>query len=244
MDPHPIVPEPTGAPPFTARGCLDGARLMVPLLPGIVVYGLAFGTASAHRGMSLGESVGMSAFVYAGASQMVALELWRDGWNAASVGAVAIVTATVNARFVLMGAAFQPWMRGSPPWRSAIHLFFLVDASWLIGTRYRAEGGRDLGVPFGAGLLSWVAWVAATAPGFLAGALVAEPRRFALDLVMPIFFAAMAVPLWRGAGPSGLPWVVAGIVALAVQHLVPGYAFIVAGALAGALTGGLARARR
>jgi predicted branched-subunit amino acid permease len=30
------------------------------------------------------------------------------------------------------------------------------------------------------------------------GALVSDPRRYGLDLVMPIFFAAMIVPLWRG----------------------------------------------
>jgi tetrahydromethanopterin S-methyltransferase subunit G len=34
----------------------------------------------------------------------------------------------------------------------ALTLFVLVDASWLIGVRHRAEGGRDLGVLFGAGI--------------------------------------------------------------------------------------------
>jgi predicted branched-subunit amino acid permease len=81
-------------------------------------------------------------------------------------------------------------------------------------------------------------WVAATLPGYLAGALVPEPRRFGLDLLMPLFFSAMLVPLWKGVRPA-LPWAVAGCVALIVQRLAPGYVFIMAGALAGALTGAL-----
>lgn len=230
-------------PTLTWRGCLQGAQLTVPILPGMIVYALAFGTASAHRGLSFSESLGMSAIVYAGAAQMLSLELWRDAWSPGALLTVAIVTATVNARFVLMGAAMQPWLRGLPPWRLAIGLFFLVDASWLIGMRYHEEGGRDLGVPFGSGLLTWFVWIAATAPGHLTSSLVSEPRKFALDLVMPVFFAIMATPLWRGALRSGLPWLVSALVALAVYLVVPGYTFIVAGAVAGALTGAFDRGR-
>lgn len=228
---------------LTWQGCLDGARLTLPVMPGMIVYALAFGTASSHRGMTFPESMGMSAIVYAGAAQMLSLELWREVWTPGALLTVAIVTATVNARFVLMGAAMQPWLRGMPAWRLALGLFFLVDASWLIGMRYHEEGGRDLGVPLGSGVFTWFVWIAATAPGYLTGALVTDPRRFALDLVMPVFFAIMAVPLWRGPVRSGLPWLVAAGVALVAYLLLPGYAFIVAGAVAGAVTGGLTRER-
>jgi len=46
----------------------------------------------------------------------------------------------------------------------------------------------------------------------------------------------MLVPLWKGAR-TALPWLVAGIVALLVHALVPGYVFIIAGALAGVAAG-------
>jgi predicted branched-subunit amino acid permease len=55
-------------------------------------------------------------------------------------------------------------------------------------------------------------------------------------MVMPIFFAAMIVPLWRGKR-AALPWIVAGIVALVTARLVDGYAFIIVGALSGAVAG-------
>ena len=102
----------------------------------------------------------MSAFVYAGASQMVALELWRETWSPSTILDVMAVTAIVNARMILMGAAIQPWLAAAPPAQNALNLFFLTDANWLIGTRYQAEGGRDLGILFGAGVALWVVWVA------------------------------------------------------------------------------------
>src|SRR5205085_2282742 len=40
------------------------------------------------------------------------------------------------------------------------------------------------------------------------------------DLVMPVFFAAMLIPLWRGPR-RGVAWLIAGAVALVVQHSWP-----------------------
>jgi predicted branched-subunit amino acid permease len=234
------MPSQIAHPHFTVAGCLDGARLVLPVLPGVCAFASAFGAAAAQKGLTIWQTLSMSAFVYAGASQMVALELWREAWSASTILGVMAVTATVNARMILMGAAIQPWLAPAPKGQNAVHLIFLTDANWLLGMRYRAQGGSDLGVLFGAGFALWVTWIAATLPGFLAGALIAEPARYGIDLVMPIFFSAMIVPLWRGLR-FALPWAVAGIVALAVEALAPGYLFIIAGALAGALTGALTK---
>jgi predicted branched-subunit amino acid permease len=226
------------SPPLTFGAAVHGARLTLPLLPGIVVFASAFGAAAVGKGMTLAQTVAMSGLVYGGASQMVALELWRDLWSWPAILAIATVTAIVNARMILMGAAIQPWLKRAPKARNALQVFFLTDANWLLGSRYHAEGGRDHGMLLGAGVFLWFVWTFGTIPGYLAGALVAEPRRYGLDVLMPIFFAAMLVPLWKGARLA-LPWAVAGAAALAVQALVPGYLFIVAGALAGTLAGAL-----
>ncbi|MEN5083552.1 AzlC family ABC transporter permease [Bosea sp. TWI1241] len=228
----------TGPAPLTLAGMLLGARLVSVLLPGVIVFAVAFGAAAAGKGLPLSEAMVMSALVYAGVSQLVAMELWRPEWTWGAIAGLAAVTATVNARAVLQGAALQPWFGRYPKAVNAVQLFFFTDANWLIGTRYRAEGGRDLGVVFGAGLLLWAVWLAATLPGYLLGSLVADPRRYGIDMVMPIFFAAMIVPVWRGRR-AAMPWLVAGVVALVTARLVDGYAFIIVGALSGAVTGAL-----
>lgn len=228
---------------LTWDGVFIGARKALVLVPGLMVFAVAFGAAASAKGLSLLEAVLMSAIVYAGVSQLVAIELWRPEWSWGAIAGLALVTATINARMVLQGASLQPWLAPYPKLVNALHLFFFTDANWMIGTRYHAEGGRDLGVLFGAGFIVWINWVLATIPGYLLGSLVADPRRYGIDLVMPIFFATMIVPLWRGRR-AAVPWIVAGIVALLTAKFVEGYAFIIVGALSGALVGAFVDDRR
>jgi predicted branched-subunit amino acid permease len=220
----------------SAAGMRLGMRKVSVLVPGVVVFAVAFGAAAAAKGLSLVETLLMSALVYGGISQLVAMELWRPEWSWGAIMGLAVVTATVNSRMILQGASLQPWFAAYPRALNAFHLFFFTDANWVIGTRYRAEGGRDLGVMIGAGLLLWVVWILFTGLGYGLGALVSDPRAFGIDLVMPIFFAAMIVPLWRGRR-AAVPWVVAGLVALVTAKLVDGYAFIIVGSLSGAIVG-------
>jgi predicted branched-subunit amino acid permease len=209
---------------------------MLPVLPSIGVFASVFGAAAAEKGLSLAETIGMSAFVYAGAAQMVSLQLWQSVWTPSTLLAVAVVTATINARMILMGAAMQHWLSAAPRGFNILNLFFFTDANWLIGTRYHAKGGRDLGVLFGAGVALWLLWVTMTLPGYIAGSLISEPRRWGIDLVLPIFFAISLAPLWRGPR-AALPWLVAAVTALMIEQLIGGYVHIVLGALAGAAVG-------
>ena len=214
------------------------APTTVPLLPSITVFAAAFGSLAAQKGVTWDRTLAMSGIVFAGRRR------WSPSRSGARCGGfpalleVMAVTAFVNARMILMSASLQPWLKHASGPQQALMLFLLTDANWLLGMRYRSDGGRDLGIYLGSGLILWVVWVAATLLGYPAGALVPEPRRFVFDLLMPIFFSAILVPLWKGIWPA-LPWGVAGCVALIVQRLAPGYVFIMAGALAGALTGAL-----
>lgn len=221
---------------FSLAGLRRGARASLPAFPGFIMFALAFGTAAAQKGLSLAEALGLSVFVYAGASQMIGLEIWQQAWTPSTILTIMTVTAIVNSRMVLLGATLQPWLRHEPPLRSAFNLFFLTEAGWLIGTRHYNEGGRDVGFLLGTALVLWGVWQVATVLGFFAGALVPEPRRFGLDLVMPVFFGVMMVPLWKGFRHA-LPWLVAGLVSYVTHALVPGYVYIAAGALAGVIAG-------
>ena len=80
-------------------------------------------------------------------------------------------------------------------------------------------------------------WLAAAGVGYFVGGLIVDPAPYGLDLVMPAFFAAMLVPPWAGARRAS-GWMVAGIVAVIVERLVPGWWFIIAGSITGAVAGG------
>ena len=224
------------APYWSLPGLVQGARMCGAMVPGTVVFAAAYGTLAAQKGLTFGETVVMSALVYGGASQLVALEVWSNPLTLATVLSLAVVTGIVNARFILMGATLRPWFAALPQWQAYAALNGTVDATWLIAVRYRAEGGSDASVFAGAGLALWIVWVTSAIPGYLLGAFIADPKRFGFDLMVPIFFAALFVPLWRGARRA-VGWVIAGLVALIVSYLVPGWWFIVIGALTGSIAG-------
>jgi predicted branched-subunit amino acid permease len=224
-------------PPWTLAGFELGARLALPVLPAMMAFGLAVGATAERKGLTFVDNLVMNAFVYAGMSQLIAMEAWPDHFTVGALGALALLCVTVNARMLLMSAALHPWLGTSPAWRIYPTLHVLTDPSWLIAMRYRAGGGADAGVFLGSSVVLAIAWVSATALGYAGGALIADPRRYGIDLVMPIFFAAMLVPLWRGSRRA-IPWIVAGAVAVAVHQLAGGWWFIVAGAVAGSVVGG------
>jgi branched chain amino acid efflux pump len=231
--------KPTAKPAWSLAGLRLGVMLMLPALPGMIAFAVAVGATEARKGFGVLEASLMNVMVYAGASQMVAMEAWPDRLTLTTVVALALLVATVNARMLLFGAALRPWLGVLPPWQVYPLLQFTTDPGWLITMRYRADGGNDAAVFLGGAFAVLVAWLGATTAGYLMGALVTNPRALALDLVMPIFFCAMVVPFWRG-GRRTVAWIVAGAVALATSYLVPGWWFVIAGAVAGSLVEGFA----
>jgi predicted branched-subunit amino acid permease len=222
---------------WSSNGFALGARMVLPLMPGMFVFGVAVGSATAAKGFTLVEHLLMNALVYAGMSQMVAMEVWPSHITYGAIAGLALVVATVNARMLLLGAGLRPWLGPLPAWQIYPTLHLLTDPGWIVAMRYRAEGGSDAAVLLGGGLLTFVFWIAATTAGYLAGSLVPDTRAVALDLVMPVFFAAMLVPLWRGA-TRAMPWAVAGVVSLLVHQFVAGWWYVLAGSLAGIIAAG------
>ena len=135
-------------------------RLALPVLPAMIAFGLAVGATAARKGFSFVDSLLMNVFVYAGMSQLVAMEAWPERVTFGALAALAVLMITVNARMLLMSAALYPWLGASPPWRIYPTLHVLADPSWIIAMRYRANGGSDAGVLLGSSVLLAVAWIA------------------------------------------------------------------------------------
>ena len=209
-------------------------------MPVLALFAVAFGAFAAQKGLSFAETTLMSALNFAGTAQFVAVEIWSRPMTGAAIVTLAIVTGIINMRFLLIGASLRPWLGRLPSRQVYPALGVLIEPSWLIALRYHAAGGRDAATLLGSGLVLWVIWVVATACGYGIGVAVAEPERYGLDLVMPVFFTALLMSLRRGAR-AGVPWAVAGAVAVAAARYLPGSWYIMAGAVAGAITAGLQR---
>ena len=220
---------------FTRRGFWRGVRISLPMVPAMAPFGLIVGVLADSRGLSWLETVLMSALVFAGTSQIVALELWTD--PAPILGAT-LAAFVINLRLAPMGAALAPWLdrlRGVKLWGT---LATLVDNGFAIAIADQRQGGKDAALLLGVGLTFWVFWVVACGLGHGFSGLVALPPGH------PIFFASVAtlialmVPLWRGRSEV-FPWGVAAVAALTASHLLHlGQPWpVLAGAIIGATAG-------
>lgn len=221
--------------PFTFRGAISGARQALPVAASVFAVGIAFGVLARQVGLSLVESIAMSALVFAGASQFIALGLWAASLPIATI---VVTTLIVNLRHVLMGAALQPWFRDLPRRRRYLSVFFMVDESWALTMRRVADGESDRAFLIGAGGLLFISWNSATIIGRTAGSVLPHPERIGLDFAITAVFIALLAGLWRGRADLA-PWLVAAAAAIAASRWLPGTWYIVVGALAGTVGGGI-----
>jgi predicted branched-subunit amino acid permease len=222
---------------WTAAGFRHGLRLGLPVVPGVIAFGLIVGAVAERQGFSFIHHMALTVLVYSGIAQLVALEIWPKLIDIGTVATLSALTAVIGSRLFLMSVSMRPWFGKFPAWQSYPGLFMLTDASWLIAMRYHGEGGRDPAAYYGAAIIITAGWIVGTAAGYFLGGFIVKPEKYGLDLVLPVFFAAMLVPLWSGARRA-VGWGVAGVVAVAAQEILPGYWFIIVGAVCGALAGG------
>ncbi len=218
---------------FDRAGLLRGARESWPIALGVFTYGLVFGVLARQAWLGAGGALSMSAFVFAGASQFVALDLWGPDLPFAGLF---LTTLAVNLRHVLMGAALGPWFSRLTPLQAYGSLFFMNDESWALTLARcsREDGDVDGAYLLGSGLTVYAAWLASTALGHLAVAGLGDPARYGLDFAFTAVFLALLTGLRRGRQDI-LPWTLAALVAVLTARLMPGKWHILAGALAGSL---------
>lgn len=227
---------------FTLNGALRGAQAAIPLVVGTFPFGIVVGVISDAKGLSLLETLAMSALVFAGSSQLLALELWSEP---APVLGASLAALVVNMRLAPMGAALAPWLdrlRGFKLWGT---LATLVDHSYAMSAAEQRRGGRDAAYLLGVGLMLWAFWLVAVGLGHVFGAVVRLPPGHPLYFAATATFCAILVPVWHGVRRDLLPWALAAVVALLAWRAGLGAPWpLLAGALSGAALGAWLELRR
>ena len=163
-----------------------GFRAGVPFAIAAGLLAVSFGVL-AEPVIGSSATLVMSALVFAGSAQFGALAVLGGGGG---VAAAVIAGILLNARYLPMGIALAPSLRGS--WlRRALYGEAMIDASWAMANR--GHGRYDPDFLVGATLPAYPAWVGGTAVGLLAGDLIGDPASFGLDALFPAFFLALLV---------------------------------------------------
>ena len=156
----------------------------------------------------------MSLIVFSGAAQFAALTVLTAGGGAVAAIAAGMV---LNARWLPMGLAVGPFLKGGPLRRS-VESIALVDASFALASN--GDGTYDRGRLIGATLPQGAAWVARDADRRAAGAVLADPQAIGLDAMFPAFFAVLLYGEARGRAAIGAA-VGGALIALALMPFAP-----------------------
>jgi len=206
-----------------------GFWALAPLWLGVVPFGLAYAVTARAAGLSLLETQALSALVFAGSAQFSAVGLIAVG---AAGFEIVLTTLLLNVRHLLYGLSLGRVFRLTRRQRPAA-AFFLTDEAFGV-----AAGAKERSFAFlmGIELSLFMMWNLATLSGFLLGATIPDPAELGVDLIFPLAFLALLVPLVR-TRVELLIAVGAGALAFGLQQSLPGGLPILFTGIAGSLLG-------
>jgi predicted branched-subunit amino acid permease len=217
-----------------------GARAVAPMLVGVVPFGLVAGATPVTHGLGGAVAVGFSVIVFAGASQLAAIDVLGSG-GSAFVAAVA--AWTINLRLLLYSASLAPHLARERLRTRLWVAYLLTDQAYAVCiARWGSDDDPDRRVPYflGAALMLWGSWQLSTIAGVLIGATV--PDDLPLEFAVPLVFLVLLVPAITGR-PAAIAAAVGGIAAVAGAEVGAGKLSLMVGAVSGIIAGTLAEMR-
>jgi 4-azaleucine resistance transporter AzlC len=196
---------------------IAGVRAELPILLGVIPFGLIFGVLAIGADLPPTVAQAMSFIVFAGSAQFIAIPLLGAG---AATAVLWLTTFIVNVRHMLYSASVAPFTRQLPAgWRWLL-AYLLTDEAYVVSIlHYNDDTVPDAHKHYfllGAGLTLWTTWQISTAVGIFLGAQI--PNSWGLDFTLALTFIAMVMPVLKDR-PTVAAALAAGVVAVLANPL-------------------------
>ena len=214
---------------------IAGAKAITPLVIGAIPLGIIFGTLAQSSGLSFGGAIAMSALVFAGSAQFIALGLLATG---TALPIIILTTLVVNLRHLLYSLSLVTHVRNlSAIWEIVLG-FWLTDEVFAVAIdRYR-KGERSRYKHWyylGAAIFMYTNWQICILVGLTLGHLIPDAASWGLDFAMSVTFIGMVMPYLNNK-PMFIAVMVSGIMALLTNNL-PHQSGLIVAAIAGITAG-------
>lgn len=170
-------------------GIKDGILAGFPLIIGYFPIAVAFGILAKTTGVSLIESAMFSIFVFAGASQFMALNLLAVGTGA---GEIILTTFLVNLRHFLMSASLTTRLKMDMKSWFPIIAFGVTDEAFSVASFEERELTTKYMVTMQ--LSSYISWVGGTLVGHLVGQVLPTLIKDSMGIGLFAMFVALLIP--------------------------------------------------
>lgn len=220
-----------------------GARACIPVVISVAAYGVVWGVLARGAGLSLLEAAMMSALVFAGSAQFVALDLWTTTPSTLPIGPLILAALIVNLRYLLLTATLRPLFGAHEQTKGALSMALVSDETWAVTIGEMAKGRGSYAFLMGGAVFAYVCWQATTLIGYSLGSAIDDPAQYGLDFAFTATFLALLLGMWKGKGDL-IPWLVGGLSAIIAAKLIPGSWYILVGGIVGSFAGALAERLR
>ncbi|THB73526.1 MAG: branched-chain amino acid ABC transporter permease [Desulfobulbaceae bacterium] len=197
----------------------------------VAAYGSVLGLLAAQKGLTWYQLLVMNLSVFAGSAQFVMVEMWLPPLPILEITLAVLV---INMRYMLIGASLNPLFQGKSLRHKFLFMHLVADENWAITMARYHQGTASTWFLLGGGLCVQTAWCGGTMIGHRLGAIIQNPEQYGLDFAFVAVFTALVFSFWEGKKDI-LPWLVAAIVALISESMLPGKWYIVCGGISGAL---------
>ncbi len=228
--------------PSSRAEFLNGVKAELPILLGVLPFGMIYGVLALQARLSPALALAMSSIVFAGSSQFIGTQLMAQG-----AGGFVIIATTfvVNLRHALYSASVAPFIKHLPTRWKVLLAYLLTDEAYAVTiTRFTQPDSSSAPNKhwyyFGAGITLWSSWQISTAIGIFVGQLI--PESWSLDFTLALTFIALVVPNLKDRA-SVAAAVSAGIMA-AFSYTWPYKLGLFAAAITGIVLGMLVEQRR
>ncbi len=173
---------------------LRGVKDTFPLIVGAIPFGIIFGAVAVTSGFSAWGTIGMSALVFAGSAQFIAIGLFAQG---VATGFIILTTFAVNLRHALYAASLGIFMTHLPQRWLAPLGFWLTDETYAVAVRRYTERDES---PYrhwfylGSAVFMYGNWQLCTLIGIVTGHKLRGLSGLGLDYAMVVTFIGIVVP--------------------------------------------------
>jgi branched chain amino acid efflux pump len=171
---------------------LHGIRDELPILLGVLPFGMIYGVSAISAGIPASIAQAMSCIVFAGSAQFVIAQLIAAGAPALVIVLTAFI---VNIRHLLYSASVSSPIRKLHPLWKWLLAYLLTDEAYAVTISHYQKPGDDRQKHWyflGAGLALWTTWQLSTATGIFLGGHI--PASWSLDFTSTLTFIALVVP--------------------------------------------------
>jgi len=194
-------------------------------------YGISFGALSVTAGLSLGQTMALSALLFSGGSQFALVGIVAAGGSGAAAIATSSLLGVRNGLYGLQVSRLLD-VRGL---RRAAAAQLTIDESTAVAIGQPEQPAGRVGF-WATGLAVFVLWNLMTLVGAVIGNALGDPRQYGLDAAAAAAFLALLWPRLRSADARAVGVAAALVALLLAPHSPAGIPVLVA-ALAAVVVG-------